>query len=159
MKPGTLSALNQRLCVPLKAEPALVGPRPGRPTFPCQAAVSRRGTVLPVVTSKGPVGERRVSAFRRAMKRFWKRAVLLALIAAVNLCALAFERVDRARERHLLGREIAEREQRAHRLVEISRHVAGVMRVQQAQLLRTPSLRVEGIAQGNRAPRGPLSGG
>lgn len=159
MKPGTLSALNHRLCVPPKPEPAYRFRRHGCPRLGGKIEVSERAPALVVADTFHRRVPARASGGRRGARRFWKRATLAAFIAAANLCVLAFERVDRVRERHQLGREIAVREQRAQRLAEISRHVAGVVRLQQAKLQGPAAPRIENLAQeGGRRPT-PLSGG
>jgi hypothetical protein len=92
--------------------------------------------------------------FRRTLLR----AGLLALLITANLGLLGFERIERSRERHFLGRAIAEREQRAQWLIEVNRHIAGVVRVQNALLQQRGSGSADVLARVSHPRRVPAAG-
>lgn len=139
MRPGILSALNRNLCIPQQPEKVYVlNPHPRR--FPVQTVPPP--DTRPVVPALSRCAARDSAAPRSLVERV-RRVLLpagfLVLVALLNLGMLGFERIERARERHLLGRQLAEREQYARSLLEANRHITGVVRVQQALLGRGPS--------------------
>jgi hypothetical protein len=95
---------------------------------------------------------------RSVRRRTLLRAGLLALLITGNLGLLGFERIERSRERHLLGRAIAEREQRTQWLIEVNRHIAGVVRVQNALLQQRGSGPADVLARVNHPRRAPAAG-
>ena len=134
MKPGTLSTLNRNLCLRLQPDRVFVL-RPVPPLLRAQV-VAPHDTCLVVPalrlgTTRDAVPGRGIrSTFRKVMIR----AGLLAVIGLVNLGLFGFERIERSRERYLLGRAIAERERHAQRLIEANRHIVGVVQVQNVLL-------------------------
>jgi hypothetical protein len=97
-------------------------------------------------------------AVRNILQQTLLGAGLLALAVALNLSLLGFERIERSRERHLLGRAIAEREQRALWLVEANRHITAVLRVQNALLQQRVANPASTLARATVTRRGPTAG-
>lgn len=132
MKPGTLVTLNHRLCRPLQPDRSYVL-RPPAPLL-CARAVAPPDTrpVVPALGAAAPATPQ--NGLWRSLRKVMVRGTLLVLVVGVHLALVSFERVERSRERVLLGRAIAEREQHAQRLLEANRHIVGVIRVQHAML-------------------------
>lgn len=158
MKPGTLVTLNQSLCRPLQPDPAYTL-RPPAPLLCARTvAAPHPGPVTPalrVETARGHATGRRI---RNTLRTVIVRTGLLATIVGVNLAVLGFERIERARERRLLGRAIAERERHAQRLVEANRHIVGVIRVQHAMLQKQTTEPTHVLARATTVRRAPDAG-
>lgn len=153
MKPGTLFALNRTLCLRLepdrryvwcppvaRVQPMHVPPTDPRPIEP---VLSRRGGL------DGPPPHGRGRWLRKAL--VW--VGLLAVLTTANFGWLTAERIERARERHQFGRAIAERERQARWLLDANRHMAGVVRVQHAMLLKSSEGTRDALVRVNVAPR------
>ncbi len=116
MKPGTLFALNRRLCVHRPAEagyryaPALTALKPDHCQF------REPSPVVPVLAATRAGKPAAKGGRIRKVKQALLYASLLAALIAANACLFGFEEVNRARERHQLGRAIAAREQAMHQL-------------------------------------------
>ena len=158
MKPGTLSALNRNLCLLLQPD-RVYTLRPQAPMLRALAVpppdIRPVAPLLPGQTGPAQVDGR---AVRDKLHQTLLGAGLLALVVTLNLSLLGFERVERARERHLLGRAIAEREQHALRLVEANRHITGVLRVQNALLQQRVSNPASTLARATPTRRPPTAG-
>lgn len=153
MKPGTLFALNRTLCLRLEPDRryvwcppvARVQPMPVPPTDPrpIEPALPRR-----VGLDEAPA--------RHRGRWLWKALAwvgLLAVLVTANLGWFAFDRIGRARERHQFGRVIAEQEKHARWLLDANRHMAGVVRVQHAMLLKRDEGTRDALVRVNLAPR------
>lgn len=149
MKPGTLFALNQNLCLPLWSE--------NRFRFtPLRTAPYLEGDApdhgQPVLLARG--GDRRPTEPAPSGNRSWLRRSLAAigvgaLVVLSHGWVLGWDRVAQARERHQLGRQIAAQEARAQELLLANRQITGQM------LARNSALpRVEAAAF--PSPPGPL---
>ena len=158
MKPGTLSALNRNLCLLLQPD-RVYALRPPAPLLRALAVPPL--DIRPVVPLlRGQTGPAREDgrAVRNKLHRILLGAGLLALAVALNLSLLGFERIERSRERHLLGRAIAQREQRALWLLEANRHITGVLRVQNALLQQRVSNPANTLARATVTRRAPTAG-
>jgi hypothetical protein len=158
MKPGILSNLNRNLCLRLQSERTYVL-KPAAPLLRALAD-SPSDTRLLVPEPGRQLGEERAPepGIRQRFRKAALRTGLLLLIAVLNLGLLGFERLDRTRERHLLGRAIAEREQCARTLIEVNRHLTGVARVQNALLQQHAAGTADVLARTVVARRVPTSG-
>lgn len=151
MKPGTLATLNHRLCRPLQPDRPYVV-RPPAPLL-CARAVAPPDTrpVVPAMGAAAPATSQ--NGLWRSLRKAMVRGTLLVVVVGIHLALVSFERVERSRERVLLGRAIAEREQHAQRLIEANRHIVGVIRVQHALLQSQAAEPVHALARvANRAP-------
>lgn len=147
MKPGTLFALNRRLCVHLPAEagyryaPALTALKPDH----CQFREPR--PVVPVLVAKRAIASAAKCGRISKVKQGLLYASLLAALIAANACVFGFEEVSRARERYQLGRAIAAREQAMHQLVLVNRQLAGALALNAAAPEARPTAQFAGVRQ------------
>lgn len=132
MKPGTLFALNQNLCVRQTAEsryrvvPVFTALRPGRDALP------EPGPVVPVLTPNQTAETAPRHGWVGRLKQASLYAGMAAALIAANACVFGFEEVSRARERHQLGRAITARERATHQLLLVNRQLAGALAIQAA---------------------------
>ena len=158
MKPGTLFALNRNLCLRLEPDLRYVWRSPAPLLRPLTVPAPDTRPVEPALARQAGPDPAPGRGLRSVFRRTLFRAGLLALLITANLGLLGFERIERSRERHFLGRAIAEREQRTQWLIEMNRHIVGVVRVQHALLQQGGSGAAEGLARVSHPRRVPAAG-
>jgi len=153
MKPGTLFVLNRTLCLRLEPDRRYVWCPPVARVQPMHVPPTDPRPIEPALRRRGGLE----AAPPRSRGRWWWKALawvgLLAVFTTANFGWMAVERIERARERHQFGRAIAERERQARWLLDANRHMAGVVRVQHAMLLKSGESTRDALVRVNLARR------